>query len=250
MDIIQGKEMASGAAILQGSIPNQIQDDVHVDEIAAKPNDDAALHHQNNAMLNPVTEQEPHSTAEAQMSLPMNFILLMNEGNHLAAGTQEDKTAAMNAPNLHQVNPKNALHNNHSEEHTDSALVSPFQTAPPPRDSTPNFSKPPQIAGNTSSQPRNSSLDSAGSQSRRHHLLRHTLPHEAVGDNAVHHFGVTNVPDALREVQKMSQRDLQQAFERVYNVKSSSNNNNWLRKKLIEGKIAIKSAQTSQSRAW
>ncbi|KAL4515641.1 hypothetical protein Ndes2437B_g07068 [Nannochloris sp. 'desiccata'] len=222
--------MASGAANLQGSIPNQFQNDIQVDEQAPKPKNDVAMDHQDNADFNALAEQEPHLTAEAPMSLPLNG------GFHPSAGTQERTTAAMNAPILHQNNPNYSPYASQLEQHTDTSSLSPFQMAPPPSSGIPNFSKPPQVAGQYS-QPRNSSLDSAASQSRRHHLLRHTLPFEAVGANAVHHFGVTNVPDALRAVQKMSQRDLQQAFERVYNVKSSSNNNNWLRKKLVEALV-------------
>ena len=237
MNTVEGKEMANGAANFQGSIPNQIQEeDNHEDKKSAKPNNDVAMYQQNNADTNGVAEQEPHSTAGAPMSVPIN-------GRNLpAAPTQEfeDINAAMNAPTPNYF----SLHNNHSEQYTGSAFVSPFQMGPPPGGNDQMFSKPPQVAGH-SSQPRNNSLDSAGSQSRRHHLLRHTLPSEAVGDNAVHHFGVTNVPDALWAVQKMTQRDLQQAFERVYNVKNSSNNNNWLRKKLVEGKTAINRSQFS-----
>ena len=44
-----------------------------------------------------------------------------------------------------------------------------------------------------------------------------------------------NVRQAVRRIAKMAQRELQLMFERVYGVRSSSNNNLWLRKKLIEG---------------
>ena len=77
----------------------------------------------------------------------------------------------------------------------------------------------------------------APSSARRHHLLRHMLPPELSGENCVHHFGVTSVKDALQLVHTMSQRELQISFEKVYNVRSSSNNNNWLRKKLTEGEV-------------
>lgn len=75
------------------------------------------------------------------------------------------------------------------------------------------------------------------SSSRRHHLLRHTLPPELSGENAVHHFGVSSLKEALQLVHTMSQRELQISFEKVYNVRSSSNNNNWLRKKLTEALV-------------
>ncbi|KAL4424259.1 hypothetical protein ABPG75_001560 [Micractinium tetrahymenae] len=69
---------------------------------------------------------------------------------------------------------------------------------------------------------------------RRHHLLKHELPDEARGMNALRFFGVDNVRQAVRRINKMAQRELQEMFQRVYGVRSSSNNNLWLRKKLIE----------------
>ena len=75
----------------------------------------------------------------------------------------------------------------------------------------------------------------SGGGSRRHHLLRHTLSAESSGHNAVHHFKASSIKDALLQVHAMSQRELQLSFEKVYGVKSSSNNNNWLRKKLVDG---------------
>lgn len=69
---------------------------------------------------------------------------------------------------------------------------------------------------------------------RRHHLLKHELPDEARGMNALKYFGVDNVRQAVRRINKMAQRELQEMFQRVYGVRSSSNNNLWLRKKLIE----------------
>lgn len=73
------------------------------------------------------------------------------------------------------------------------------------------------------------------SQSSKHHLLRHHLPEERRGLNAVAHFaGCDTIRQAVRKVQRMAQRELQQAFQLVYGTVSYSNNNNWLRKKLIE----------------
>lgn len=72
-------------------------------------------------------------------------------------------------------------------------------------------------------------------QNKRHHLLRHCLPEHESGLNALPRFGVSTLQQAIDLTQAMSQRELQAMFERVYGVRSSSNNNNWLRKKLLEG---------------
>jgi hypothetical protein len=216
------------------------ENETQLEATISKPTDQIAMDHQNNntiedfaAPIDPV--------APAPTSLPINPPLVeMITAANLDAPPQQQQAVnpfTMEVPTQQQNNPPSTLDPAPPPppDHTDSAFISPFEIAPPPTGDMANFSKPPQLAGQYS-QPRNSSLDSQGSASRRHHLLRHTLPLESIGDHAVHHFRVSTVPDALRAVQKMSQRDLQQAFERVYNVKSSSNNNNWLRKKLVEGK--------------
>jgi hypothetical protein len=211
------------------------------DEQVLNPIIDTDMEHQNNVDINPTAVQDPQTAGEitAPMAMPNGTLAGDDAQAPLAAANpqppkEEDPPAL---PAEHQPHPSsNPVHAAHNSEYaSDPSLVSPFAMAPPPGGLNSNFSKPVQVAGQIS-QPRNGSLDSQGSASRRHHLLRHTLPPECVGEHAVHQFGVTTVPDALRAVQKMSQRDLQQAFERVYNVKSSSNNNNWLRKKLVEGK--------------
>lgn len=71
---------------------------------------------------------------------------------------------------------------------------------------------------------------------RQHHLLKHTLPVEQRGANALAHFGTDNVQEAIQKIHSMVQRQLQLHFAKVYGVKSNSNNNSWLRKKLLEGK--------------
>lgn len=69
----------------------------------------------------------------------------------------------------------------------------------------------------------------------RHHLLRHALDPSKIGENAVKFFyGAENVEEALALASTMSQKELQRTFSLVYGVNSSSNNNNWLRKKLME----------------
>lgn len=73
------------------------------------------------------------------------------------------------------------------------------------------------------------------SRGRKHHLLRHTLALEDMGENSVARMGASSVLDAARMIQTMSQRELQHSFEQIYKVRSSSNNNNWLRRKLLEG---------------
>jgi hypothetical protein len=70
---------------------------------------------------------------------------------------------------------------------------------------------------------------------RHHHLLKHTLDEEHRGNNALHHFGTDDLHVAIASIQTMVQRQLQIHFSKVYGVRSNSNNNAWLRKKLLEG---------------
>ena len=75
----------------------------------------------------------------------------------------------------------------------------------------------------------------AGKGVRKHHLLRHTLDSSKIGENAVQCFdGAKDVEEALAMASTMSQKELQRTFSKIYGVSSSSNNNNWLRKKLME----------------
>lgn len=84
---------------------------------------------------------------------------------------------------------------------------------------------------------------SSCSQKSKHHLLRHSLPQEQRGQEALRHFGCQNTRQAVRKIHRMPQKELQASFERVYGVRSASNNNSWLRKKLIEAVTARKSKQ-------
>lgn len=74
---------------------------------------------------------------------------------------------------------------------------------------------------------------------RQHHLLKHTLAEEKRGNNALQHFGTDDVTEAIAKIHGMVQRQLQIHFAKVYGVKSNSNNNSWLRKKLLEGKDRV-----------
>ncbi|KAL4440305.1 hypothetical protein ABPG75_003306 [Micractinium tetrahymenae] len=67
----------------------------------------------------------------------------------------------------------------------------------------------------------------------QHHLLRHVLSPEQCSD-ALHHFGTADSKAAARMVNRMSQRELRDMFAKVYNVHTNSNNNTWLRRKLLE----------------
>jgi hypothetical protein len=69
---------------------------------------------------------------------------------------------------------------------------------------------------------------------RTHHLLRHSLPNELRGNSVLSHFGAESISEAARMIKKMSQRELQAKFRTVYNARTFSNNNNWLRRKLFE----------------
>ncbi|PSC67176.1 hep_Hag family [Micractinium conductrix] len=67
----------------------------------------------------------------------------------------------------------------------------------------------------------------------QHHLLRHVLSPEQCSD-ALHHFNTNDSKAAARQVNRMSQRELRDMFAKVYNVHTNSNNNTWLRRKLLE----------------
>ncbi|GAB4813362.1 hypothetical protein N2152v2_000408 [Parachlorella kessleri] len=77
----------------------------------------------------------------------------------------------------------------------------------------------------------------------RHHLLRHSLPVEVRGQGVLKYFECDNTRAAIRKINKMAQRELQATFAKVYGVKSASNNNNWLRKKLIEACLPASPAE-------
>eukprot|EP00887_Chlorella_sp_A99_P002460 scaffold10.g2460.t1 len=66
-----------------------------------------------------------------------------------------------------------------------------------------------------------------------HHLQRHYLtPEQAAG--ALKHFGTGDSKVAARHIARMSQADLRQAFVAVYGSETHSNNNAWLRRKLLD----------------
>ena len=85
----------------------------------------------------------------------------------------------------------------------------------------------------TNKKPRSSlPRDSLG---RPHHLLKHRIEDGETGEKLLKHFpGAATVDQALARVCAMSQRDLQDSFSKVYKIRSHSNNNNWLRKKIME----------------
>ncbi|BDA44385.1 hypothetical protein COCOBI_05-5690 [Coccomyxa sp. Obi] len=68
------------------------------------------------------------------------------------------------------------------------------------------------------------------SKTGRSHLLRHTLPDIDVAE----HFGTTDGKEIAKEIARMGQKELQAKFKMVYGAPTFSNNNNWLRRKLME----------------
>ena len=226
---MDNKDTVTGAPATDMLGGNQIKN--QGEEQIPKPTNNTDLDQQNNIEQNIAAAQNLPAAAPVATLINQIGALADAYGN-----TDPLKNDTIAIPATTNALNHNGTHPSLPSEHLEPSMVSPFEMAAPPGNLVSAFSRPAAEITGQLSQPRNSSLDSAGSASRRHHLLRHTLPAESIGNNAVHHFGVTTVQDALRAVQKMSQRDLQQAFERVYNVKSSSNNNNWLRKKLVEGK--------------
>ncbi|KAL4423538.1 hypothetical protein ABPG77_006561 [Micractinium sp. CCAP 211/92] len=72
-----------------------------------------------------------------------------------------------------------------------------------------------------------------GGSKKKHHLLRHELTAEAQAA-AVAHFGAESVDEAAHKVWGLKQRELQEAFAKVYGQKTSSCNNEWMRGKLLQ----------------
>lgn len=69
----------------------------------------------------------------------------------------------------------------------------------------------------------------------KHRMLKHILRKDQMGEAALVHFdGATSVEHGIAMISTMSQKQLQHMFSKVYGAVSSSNNNNWLRKKLME----------------
>ncbi|KAK9834029.1 hypothetical protein WJX81_004707 [Elliptochloris bilobata] len=65
---------------------------------------------------------------------------------------------------------------------------------------------------------------------RSHHALREALPTAEI----IAHFGSAEPKEIAKEVSKLGQRDLQARFRVVYGTQTFSNNNTWLRRKLLE----------------
>lgn len=73
-----------------------------------------------------------------------------------------------------------------------------------------------------------------GAGEKTHHLLRHSLAPEERGEGVLIFFSTDSLAEAVKQVKRMSQRDLQAKFREIYGAKTHSNNNNWLRRKLFE----------------
>jgi hypothetical protein len=71
-------------------------------------------------------------------------------------------------------------------------------------------------------------------QKKPHHLLKHVISLENRGMNAVRELGASSIRQAVDIIGRMPQKDLQKNFAMIYNTRSLSNNNNWLRRKLLE----------------
>jgi hypothetical protein len=71
-------------------------------------------------------------------------------------------------------------------------------------------------------------------QKKPHHLLKHVISLESRGMNAVRELGASSIREAVDIIGLMPQKDLQKNFGLIYNARSLSNNNNWLRRKLLE----------------
>eukprot|EP00873_Tetraselmis_striata_P024370 jgi/Tetstr1/444634/TSEL_032482.t1 len=72
--------------------------------------------------------------------------------------------------------------------------------------------------------------DLGGLSSKTHHLLKHQLP----SGDMTHHFGSSDPKVIFKFITKMGQRELQAKFRDVFQTPTFSNNNNWLRRKLME----------------
>ena len=69
---------------------------------------------------------------------------------------------------------------------------------------------------------------------RLHHLTRHWLAPDERGARAIEILGASDMKTAEALIRNMAQRDLRLAFEQVYESKTKSFNNIWLRRKLFE----------------
>ncbi|PSC73231.1 hypothetical protein C2E20_3461 [Micractinium conductrix] len=75
--------------------------------------------------------------------------------------------------------------------------------------------------------------DGARPPRKKHHLLRHELTVETQAA-AVAHFGAATAEDAAHVVWTLKQRELQEAFSKVYGTPTASCNNEWMRGKLLQ----------------
>lgn len=80
---------------------------------------------------------------------------------------------------------------------------------------------------------------------RLHHLTRHWLAPDERGERAIEILGASDMKAAEALIRSMAQRDLRLAFEQVYESKTKSFNNIWLRRKLFE---AIGSSSASSKK--
>jgi len=83
---------------------------------------------------------------------------------------------------------------------------------------------------------------------RLHHLTRHWLAPDERGERAIELLGASDVKNAEALIRNMAQRDLRFAFEQVYESKTKSFNNSWLRRKLFEA-IGSNSASSKKKKA-
>eukprot|EP00884_Botryococcus_braunii_P002797 jgi/Botrbrau1/12518/Bobra.0169s0060.1 len=69
-----------------------------------------------------------------------------------------------------------------------------------------------------------------GGRPRSHHSLGRPLR----DDEKITNFGSTDGKEVQKEINRMGQKELQKAFNQIFPLKTGSNNNNWLRRKLLE----------------
>jgi len=120
-------------------------------------------------------------------------------------------------------------------------------STPPPAESAEGAggatreSKAPLGAASTTPPSSSCGTSPPGSGSKTHHLLKHQLPEGDVS----HHFGTSDLKAITKIVNRMGQRELQAKFREVFETPTFSNNNNWLRRKLMEA-AGIQSPRVQQ----
>lgn len=81
-----------------------------------------------------------------------------------------------------------------------------------------------------------------------HHLTRHWLPEqERGGEEVLQRFGADSSKAAEQMIKTMGQRQLREAFLRVYGSPTASFNNQWLRRKLCEA-LGLRAAPSGRGR--